>query len=111
MAINVEFMGQKITPASGETIEIKNPSRGGCKFIYASPLSHVHLKLAKKLSSRGCRVIIAVFAPTSQSRKSVIRTQLPKWFASNIMVSILVHGGIPDKCKFEESYSNSLANW
>jgi hypothetical protein len=111
MAIKVEFMGQKITPASGETIEINYPLRGRGKFIYASPLNHTHLKLAKKLSSRGCRVIIAVFAPTSQSRKSAISTQLPKWFASNMMVSILVHGGISDKCKFEESYSNSLANW
>ena len=105
MAFDFSFKGELLAPADASKVNFKY------KFIYASPLNHTHLKLAKKLASRGYHVVIAAFAPTSQSIKSVISAQLPKWFASQIRVNILVHGGIPDKFKFEESYSNSFADW
>jgi long-subunit acyl-CoA synthetase (AMP-forming) len=80
------------------------------EFIYASPLSYLHYRQARKAAAKGKYVVIAINAPTDQSRKVVISHQVPKWAGGELglMVIKLVHGGMGDKRAFEESYRDIL---
>lgn len=81
------------------------------EFIYASPLSYIHYRQARKAANNGKYVVIAINAPTDQSRKAVMSSQRPKWTGEELgcWVMQLVHGGISDKAAFESSYREILS--
>lgn len=80
------------------------------EFIYASPLSYLHYRQARKAAAKGKYVVIAINAPTDQSRMAVISQQQPQWMRVNLgrWVMQIVHGGILDKEEFESSYCDIL---
>ena len=70
MAINVEFMGQKITPASGEAIEINYPLRGRGNGGGGGDLIDM-----------GCCCVAGVLPETPRQERTISLDDVPDYYA------------------------------